>query len=305
MDAGTLRIILIVLGVLLLGALYLWEQRRIERDAEPDESEQRDPRPSARPSRREPSFGGPVAGETTAEQPAAEPESRSAAGRSTDSAAAPGDADDVDSEQADLASAGGGGAEQPPPAPRSSSSSGYERPASSAPASDDSLLVQLFVVNRGEAFQGSAVRAAAARLHLIPGEMEIYHRRNPESSSQRGLFSMANLVNPGTFPFDAMDSFTTPGVALFAQLDGMPSDLMVYDELVQTARAIAEDLGGELLLSDRRPFDDAAWEELRTELLGLINARADALMGGTAPVERDGLGPMDAETNDDRAPFRP
>ncbi|MFP4279804.1 MAG: cell division protein ZipA C-terminal FtsZ-binding domain-containing protein [Halochromatium sp.] len=147
--------------------------------------------------------------------------------------------------------------------------------------------MQLFVFAREQAFDGLAIETAAERQHLVPGEMDIYHRRNLDGSGERAHFSLANLVKPGTFPFDAMEDFSSPGLALFTQFEGLPSDLMVYDELVRTARALADELGGDLRLQDRRPFDDTAWEDLRGELLELINARADALAQGSEPTDAD------------------
>ncbi len=264
MDAGTLRIILIVLGAFLLGALYLWERRRIESDAEPeDHSHER----SLGARRRDPSFGArftDAADDTDPTEPASEAE---LAGRVSGSG-------DVEVASVEVAS---NLRDAPASAEALGSNEAAQSQTSTSTVNHDSLLVQLFVVARDEHFDGSAVQAVAERHHLTPGEMDIYHRRNLDSSSQPTLFSMANLVNPGTFPFDAMETFTTPGLALFTQLEGLPSDLMVYDELVQTARAMADTLGGELLLPDRRVFDIDAWEGLRIELLSLINQRAEAV----------------------------
>lgn len=283
MDAGTLRIILIVLGALLLGALYLSERRRIERDAEPEEDT---PEQAMGAWRREPSFdarsadsadgAGRTSKASEAELAAHASPSTNAEGDLTgrDAAAAQ---DEFDADDADLVSVAGSDSGAPERAEARASSAQSQRTESASSVNQESLLVQLFVVARGEPFDGSAVQAVAERQHLTPGEMDIYHRHNLDSSGQRALFSMANLVNPGTFPFDEMERFTTPGVALFTQLEGQPSDLMVYDELVQTARSMADTLGGDLLLPDRRPFDDDAWECLRIELLSLINTRAETL----------------------------
>lgn len=285
MDAGTLRIILIVFGAVLLGALYLRERRRIESDAEPEEqSHER----SLGAGRREPSFGAPFTGAADASRAEAASEAelderpRRTADLDVESSAGEASAgeNELDSDASDPgrsgARTGSSDREVPDRGEAGAPSAQPEHQSSTAPVNQHSLLVQLFVVARGEHFDGSEVQAVAERQHLIPGEMDIYHRRNLDSHSQHPLFSMANLVNPGTFPFDAMETFTTPGVALFTQLEGLPSDLMIYDELVQTARSMADTLGGDLLLPDRHPFDVEAWEGLRIELLSLINERAGA-----------------------------
>ncbi|MEA3641054.1 MAG: cell division protein ZipA C-terminal FtsZ-binding domain-containing protein [Lamprobacter sp.] len=276
MDAGTLRIILLVLGVLLLVVLYHRERRRIESEAEP-EPEQRVARPSSTAPRREPRF-----------------DTRFGHDAGSDDFA-PGIDAQSNAQQR----------EQEQEREREQE----EDSTSTAPTADTGLLVQLFLVARKSAFSGSAVSAAAERHHLTPGEMDIYHRRNRDSRREQVLFSMANLVNPGTFPFAEMDRFTTPGVALFSQFNGLPSDLMVYDELIQTARTMADALEADLLLPDRRPFDDKAWEGLRNELLSLINERTDASASGPQSVQGDGrgedAGPVNVVADSDRPPFRP
>ncbi|NBC47753.1 MAG: hypothetical protein GVY22_07155 [Gammaproteobacteria bacterium] len=179
-------------------------------------------------------------------------------------------------------------------------SAGDDTLAGSAAADEGSLLVQLFVVAEDQLFDGAAVEAAAERQHLVPGEMAIYHRRSLEGPGAPARFSMANLVEPGTFPFDSMEAFSTPGLALFAQFAGRPSDLMVYDELVQTARALADELEGEVLLPGRRRFDGRAWERLRSRLLELINDRADSLTKGADRSDSVGSETASSPIRDER-----
>ncbi|MBK5939689.1 cell division protein ZipA C-terminal FtsZ-binding domain-containing protein [Halochromatium roseum] len=300
MDAGTLRIILIVLGTLLLVALYYWERRRIERETQSDDLDKRKRQPSAAAWRREPSFGRHVADGVVLDEVASDTAGASGTrpGASVAGASAATD-DDSNADDAAPARAGDGGLDAPERVKAAASRMQEQRPSSRSATTEEGLLVQLFLVARDQHFDGSAVQAAAERQHLTPGEMDIYHRRNLDRSSERTRFSMANLVNPGTFPFDAMARFSTPGVALFAELKGMPSDLMVYDELVQSARTMADELGGDLLLPNRRPFDEEAWEGYRIELLSLINDRADALISGDGSSQSEGSRPVDAESGDD------
>lgn len=268
MDAATLRIILLVLGIALLGAMYLWERRRCAARGDDEEASSDWSRGAAR---REPIFRGQFDDETDAPGLAFDADAEPNARRRARIDAAPAAIDDlVLDEEEEVRSSTGSGAESAPARRTGTRASGPG-------ATNKRMLIQLFVFAREHVFPGEAIEEAAAGQHLVPGEMAIYHRRNLDGSSQRTRFSMANLVKPGTFPFDEMASFSTPGLALFAELEGLPSDLMVYDELVQTARAIADELDGDLRLPDRRPFDDEAWERLRVQVVGLINDRADAL----------------------------
>jgi cell division protein ZipA len=287
MDASTLRLILIVLGALLLGALYLWERRRIARGDDPY-APPTERAPSTR-HRREPNVGGRFEADAQASGAAFDVDAEPNARRRGRFDLARAEIDDVDVDDEDDAPR-----RSPDRSGSCSKTAGRRQPAAreqdastAASVPEQTLLVQLFVFAREQAFDGLAIQTAAERQHLVPGEMDIYHRRNLDGSGERSHFSLANLVKPGTFPFDTMEDFSSPGLALFTQFEGLPSDLMIYDELVRTARALADELGGELRLQDRRPFDEAAWEALRNELLELINARADALARGAEPSNAD------------------
>jgi cell division protein ZipA len=253
MDAATLRIVLIVLGAFLLVGLYLWERHRA-RDEDDDDGW--DQRRAAKPhSKREPNLG-------PFDDDAAEPADAASTGPM---ASADVDADDSDESWPTSFAAG------PDMAFRDE---GPNETAGARQASD-ALIVQLYVVARGEPFSGAEITAAAARHSLVPGDMAIFHRRKVEGAAQAAPFSMANAFNPGTFPFDGMDDFCTPGLVLFAQLDGSPSDLMVFDELVQTAVALAQELDGELLDNARSPLGVEQIKRLRAEVLDLLDGIAD------------------------------
>jgi cell division protein ZipA len=142
--------------------------------------------------------------------------------------------------------------------------------ADDAPEAKEPLIVQFFVVSRSEPFEGEAIMVLAERHDLHPGEMDIFHRHPSEGVGETPLFSMANLVKPGTFPFDEMEDFQTRGVALFAQLTGDPGDLMVFDEMLQAARALAEALDGELQQNDGSPLSVEEVQKLRDQLVALV-----------------------------------
>jgi cell division protein ZipA len=78
---------------------------------------------------------------------------------------------------------------------------------------------------------------------------------------------MANMVKPGTFPFDAMEDFSTPGLMLFAQLEGDTEDLTILDEMTATARKLANVLGGDVLDDTRRALTVRKEEALRAAVL--------------------------------------
>lgn len=131
-----------------------------------------------------------------------------------------------------------------------------------APPSEP-LLIQLGVVATGAHFTGTDLLQAAVRCGLEPGDMDIFHSSDREGG---GSFSMANMVKPGTFPFDGMDEFESPGLMLFAQLDGGLGSMEVLDEMLAAARHLATALGGEVLDEARKPLTLTKEEVLRARI---------------------------------------
>lgn len=230
MDPDTLRLILLVVGVIFILALYLWERSRgsDEDEGEADYADEDAPYATGE-SKREPALGRL---DDDTPQPA---ESR---GRD----------DDADY--------------------------GY---APDEPIDDGApLLIQLSVAKRKGEFSGAEILETAESSGLRPGDMDIFHCLDEFDDDTRIYFSMANMVKPGTFPFQDMEDFSTPGLMLFAQLDGRPEDLTVLEEMIATARKLATTLGGDVLDDTRRPLTVRKEEEMRFAVLEHEARRAKA-----------------------------
>ncbi|HYN77296.1 MAG TPA: cell division protein ZipA C-terminal FtsZ-binding domain-containing protein [Lamprocystis sp. (in: g-proteobacteria)] len=129
------------------------------------------------------------------------------------------------------------------------------------------LLIQLSVAKRYGEFPGPDLLSVAESCGLRPGDMDIFHCLDEFDDGTRIYFSMANMVKPGSFPFDDMEDFSTPGLMLFAQLTGQPEDLTVLEEMIATARKLATTLGGDVFDDTRRPLTVRKEEEMRQAVL--------------------------------------
>lgn len=202
MDADTLRLILLIIGVILILSIYLWERLHEDEDAD-DARERAAPRPAHRPVE-EPDLG------------------------------------DVEDSTLDVAAFA---------------------------AELEPLLIQLSVAARDQPFGGEQLLDIAEACDLYPGEMEIFHRYELIGKEERIVFSMANMLKPGRFPFDAMADFSTLGVVLFAQLEGDPEDMNTLDELMAAARKLATALDAEVLDEQRQTLTVKKEESLRRAVL--------------------------------------
>jgi cell division protein ZipA len=81
---------------------------------------------------------------------------------------------------------------------------------------------------------------------LRHGQFGIFHAHSTDEPDGV-LFSIANLVEPGTFDLAALSRSRLPGVSLFMLLPGPGSASDTLDAMLATARKLATALDGELL----------------------------------------------------------
>lgn len=117
------------------------------------------------------------------------------------------------------------------------------------------------IAKEGE-FVGYELLQALLSNGLRFGKMKIFHRE--------GLFSLASMIKPGTFDMQKMGSFSTRGLTLFAVLNDVDDPLKAFDSMLETAYALMEDLGGELLNAQREPLDNAEISKMRKQVKAFI-----------------------------------
>jgi cell division protein ZipA len=128
-------------------------------------------------------------------------------------------------------------------------------------AEDPRRVVVLNVVAGEQGFAGGAVREALAEAGLELGEWQIFHYYAP-GREEPPLFSLANMVKPGSFDPDRMDASPIPGLSLFLVPAGDDGDIPAFDTMLATARRLAERLEGEVR--------DARRSVLTRQAIGLI-----------------------------------
>lgn len=120
-------------------------------------------------------------------------------------------------------------------------------PLAAAPQTDpEEVLIINIMAHKGEVFNGLDLLDIVLKCGLRYGSMDIFHRYSDTKGEGALLFSMANMVKPGTFDLDAMDEFTTPGVSLFMTLPIDADSMQSFELMVETAQAISQTLHGEL-----------------------------------------------------------
>lgn len=128
-------------------------------------------------------------------------------------------------------------------------------------------IVTLFVAARpGEMLPGSDVVVAAEKAGLQFGDMGIFHRLASGKTDEGPVFSMANMVKPGSFDMTRLDTIETPGVTLFMTLPGPLPALDAWEMLLPTAQRLAELLDASVLDEERNALGRQRIAHLRDEL---------------------------------------
>lgn len=128
----------------------------------------------------------------------------------------------------------------------------------------EKILVLSVIAPPDRPFTGLDLLAAIQNAHLVYGEMNIFHHLI--KGQRRALFSMANLVEPGTFNPPAMENFTTPGVIFFMRLPSVIKGQPAFDLMLRSAQTLTSELAGSLCDQGRRPLDRAGIIRLRDDL---------------------------------------
>jgi len=108
------------------------------------------------------------------------------------------------------------------------------------------MVIAMSIQRDNHLFSGEEILAACEANNMLHGEMNIFHFPADDKATTYALFSMANIVEPGTFDLDSMDNFTTPGVSLFMQLPLPINCLEAYNKFVEQAKLLSESLNAEL-----------------------------------------------------------
>ena len=128
-------------------------------------------------------------------------------------------------------------------------------------------IVTLFVAARdGEQIQGSDLVVAAEKAGLTFGDMGIFHRLISGKPEAGPVFSMANMIKPGSFDMRGIDELHTPGVSFFMTLPGPLAALDAWEAMLPTAQRLAELLDANVLDEERNALGRQRIAHLRDEL---------------------------------------
>jgi len=148
-------------------------------------------------------------------------------------------------------------------------SSGISRTADAAPANKsgdavEPVVILLYILARPDSkLSGDRINTAVRANGMVFGEMNIFHRLD---ESGKPVYSLANMLEPGSFDPVNLQQVITPGVILFMQLPGPSDPLACFNHMLQSASRIADMLDAQLCNNRRQPLNEADTESLRKKV---------------------------------------
>lgn len=108
------------------------------------------------------------------------------------------------------------------------------------------LVVMHLIAKQGKKFKGAAVLKALQAHKLRFGEMEIFHRVTEVDDTDMSIFSVANMVKPGTLIPDEMGKSQLPGISFFLKLPAPIDSLKAYDDMLHCVQHMATTLDADI-----------------------------------------------------------
>lgn len=132
----------------------------------------------------------------------------------------------------------------------------------------DKIVTVYIAARAGEKLRGPDIVVAAEKAGLAYGHMNVFHRL-VEGHPERGpVFSVANIMKPGSFDMATIQELETPAIAFFLTLPAPMTALDAWEKMLPTAQRMAELLDGVVLDESRNALGRQRIAHIRDELRG-------------------------------------
>jgi cell division protein ZipA len=127
-------------------------------------------------------------------------------------------------------------------------------------------IIVVYILPKGDKrLLGSQIKSSSQAMGLSFGEMNIFHFKR----DGRSIFSLANMLEPGSFDQDTINDLTTTGLTLFMQIK-THNPLDDLSEMLQRSYQLAGLLNARLCNHKRQPLTEQDAENYRAQIRAFI-----------------------------------
>ena len=130
-----------------------------------------------------------------------------------------------------------------------------------APSLPNDIVVLYILAKPNKQLVGSQVNSSAQAMGLSFGDMDIFHY----SKDGRNVFSLANMLEPGSFDASTIHDLKTTGLTVFMRIQG-DDPLDDLTEMLQRSYQLAGLLDARLCNHRREPLTEQDAENYRTQV---------------------------------------
>jgi len=158
------------------------------------------------------------------------------------------------------------------------------RPALGMRPSDkfDRIVTLYVAAKEGSRLRGPDIVVAAEKAGLTFGYMDVFHRLVDGRPEAGPIFSVANIVRPGSFDMATIAELETPALAFFLTLPAPVPALDAWDTMGPAAQRMADLLDGVVLDESSSALGRQRIQHIREELRGYDRQNAAPPLGKTS-----------------------
>ena len=139
-------------------------------------------------------------------------------------------------------------------------------PEAAASSLPNDIVVLYILAKPNKQLVGSQINSSAQAMGLSFGEMNIFHYRK----DSRNVFSLANMLEPGSFDASTIHDLKTTGLTVFMQIQG-DDPLDDLTEMLQRSYQLAGLLDARLCNHRREPLTEQDADNYRTQVAHSTN----------------------------------
>lgn len=133
------------------------------------------------------------------------------------------------------------------------------------PTGTSKLVLQLNVGAKNEPFDGPKILKALEKAGCRADERGFFHYY--AAGEKEAQFSIASLVRPGTIPIQDNENFKTPGLTLFTEILDTSNGIVIFSNMLSSAKILASELAGELQDDTRSVLTSQTIEHIQNQIL--------------------------------------